>query len=171
MNAPTPYDGRPARAVLRAGQVETHYSRAGSGPSVLLLVARHPEVEESPLFATLATTFKVIAPHPPARVQAAARGGVGAWLRDVIDGLGLHRPALVAEQGFAEAALEFAGTDPERLGRIVVCRARPGAAAEPGLERHRLPTGHPLLVLWTDERRDWISAPGVARDVILFLTG
>lgn len=171
MSRHAPYDGRPVQAVLRAGAIETHYSRAGSGPPILLLAGAHREGEVSTLFGVLAGAFKVISPHPPARVRSGDSVAFGSWLRDVIDGLGLWQPGMVANAAFEEAALEFAATDPERLGRLVICRPYGGAAGEQGVETNRLPTGHLLLIVRATETGDWDSTPGLAREVVRFLAG
>lgn len=56
----------------------------------------------------------------PAKVSQHGEPGLHAWLRGVIDGLGLRRPVLIVESHFAELALRFARSDPERVGGLVI---------------------------------------------------
>lgn len=139
----------PIRAVVQAGSTETRYCRAGSGAPVLLLGAggmAGPFV--LPLFHALAGSFRVIAPEPPGDA-----GGDGVpvcrWLRDVIDGLGLARPSIVADESLGVACLSFALADPERVERLVLVR-RDGALDDP-LEDALALSGHPLLLLHAGE--------------------
>jgi hypothetical protein len=98
-------------AVLLSGGLETPYRRAGAGPPILLLV-------DSPdLFEALAGTFRVIQPlrtpgdsHEP---------GWPRWLRDVVDGLGLGRPAVIVDMRSAGPARRLATSDPDRIGPVV----------------------------------------------------
>jgi pimeloyl-ACP methyl ester carboxylesterase len=132
---PAPDAASAIEAVVHAGATETHYRRAGSGPVVLLLF---PGGADDPpaacLFARLARRFRVIAPRPPASVRAAARfaegdpAPVADWLRDLIDGLGLVRPGLVACHAFGPAALAFSRTDPDRAGALVALSRAASAA-------------------------------------------
>lgn len=153
----SPLAGAPIRAVVQAGSTETRYHRAGSGAPVLLLGAggmAGPLV--LPLFHALAGSFRVIAPEPPDD-----GGGDGVpvcrWLRDVIDGLGLTRPSIVAEESLGVASLSFALADPERVDRLVLVRRdsapvapRDGALDDP-LEDALALSGHPLLLLHAGE--------------------
>jgi len=101
-------------ALFQAGPTVTAYRRAGSGAPVLLLF---PGGGADPLgadvFARLAERFRVVAPDVPDGIPFAA------WLRDLIEGLGLERPGIVADGCFAGAARELAREDPERVGRVV----------------------------------------------------
>lgn len=120
-------------AVVHAGGMEIPYLRAGRGPSVLLLADPVPEIRETgeggraadtgsgpaggPELQALAGSFRVIIPLlPPPRT---AREG-GRWIRDVIDGLGLDRPALLAPMDLAPLLLRVARRDPARVGLCVL---------------------------------------------------
>lgn len=140
-------------AVVLTGSTETHYRRAGSGPLVLLLSGTGGEISGGQLFRELSEQFRVIAPRMPA---AAGEGSIplalSSWLRDLIDGLGLVRPHLVAEEAFGIAALRFAMVDPERVGRLViVCRDHTDPAAPYDVLSDVLEhSGIPLLLLRAD---------------------
>ncbi|UJR78169.1 Hypothetical protein I5071_1960 [Sandaracinus amylolyticus] len=110
-------DGPP---VLRTGTTETHYHRAGQGPPVLLLFADATADElGAQLFERLAACFRVIAPVRPAGVD------IASWLRDLIEGLGLIRPAIVADEPFVLASLALSTQEPDRVGAIVVIARAP----------------------------------------------
>lgn len=98
-------------AVLLAGGLETPYRRAGHGPPVLLLVDRIDLLE------ALAPHYRVIQPlRAPDDPQGQDWPG---WLRDVVDGLGLGRPAMVVDPGLAGTMQTLADSDPHRVGPIV----------------------------------------------------
>lgn len=147
-SAPAP-DAVPAiEAVVQAGATETHYRRAGCGSTVLLLF---PGGAADPLaallFDRLARRFRVIAPLPPAGVVAGSAEGeqtaVSTWLRDLIDGLGLVRPGVVAGETLAAAVLAFSRTDPDRAGAIVTVSGDHADAAH-------CESGHRRVVLRLD---------------------
>lgn len=154
-----PAESAPAiiEAVVQTTDTETVYRRAGKGAPVLLLVAGSGSgVLERTLLHTLSEHFRVFAPRFPPRANGAvpsagetATVDVSAWLRDLIDGLGLERPSIVADESLGIAALSFALLDPERVDRLVmVCRD----AAQPGHPQDALDDtlgrcGRPLLVL------------------------
>jgi pimeloyl-ACP methyl ester carboxylesterase len=100
-------------AVVQAHGVETHYVRAGRGPAVLLLRAGGSGSTD-PLFVHLATDFRVIAPVIPDVPSLAA------WIRDVIDGLGLDRPSIVADAVLARRAVLVVLADEERARHVAV---------------------------------------------------
>lgn len=118
---------RPAdRATLRSGGLETRYLRAGVGRPVLLLAGR-PERTPVPaqLFRALADGFRVVWPAMPRAASPAGRGAARptpstAWLRGLVDGLGLGRCALVADGSFGLAAAWFALSDPLRVAGLVL---------------------------------------------------
>lgn len=133
-------------AVVQTGAVETRYRRAGSGAPVLLLAGGDTAPVFDSLLRELAARFRVIAPEPCA---SPGRLATSAWLRDVIDGLGLPRPGLVADESFGVAALHFALTDPARVSRVALVRC---GAADPALEDGAIGdalqhSGNPILLL------------------------
>lgn len=114
-------DGPP---VLRIGTTETLYQRAGQGPPVLLLLHEGATDElGAELFGRLAARFRVIAPVRPAGVE------ITSWLRDLIEGLGLIRPAIVADEAFGLASLSLSMQEPDRVGAIVVMARASGDGA------------------------------------------
>ncbi|HET9441346.1 MAG TPA: hypothetical protein VFO52_14310 [Longimicrobiales bacterium] len=71
-------------AVVQAGSVETSYLRAGQGTPMFLLTPRPPAaLMEDPLLLALVARFRVIVPALPS-----VEVDPGAWLRDIMDGLG-----------------------------------------------------------------------------------
>jgi pimeloyl-ACP methyl ester carboxylesterase len=108
-------------AVVQTGAFETAYRRAGAGRAVLLL-----GVENSPhgaaLFRELAARFRVIAPVLPGGDghDGEPSDVMGRWLRGLIDGLGLERPALVADAALGPALVRFAALDPDRADRLAL---------------------------------------------------
>jgi pimeloyl-ACP methyl ester carboxylesterase len=147
-------------ALVQTDSTETRYRRAGHGASVVFLGRSEDSAAGAhSLFRSLAARFRVIAPEPhPALAHQPAMGdgseatlSFSTWLRGVIDGLGLVRPALVADEGFGIAALSFALTDPERVGRLVVVSHDAADAATPdtALGDVLSQSGHPLLLLRT----------------------
>lgn len=152
-------------ATIQTSSAETRYHRLGRGPTVLLLCAGGIEGEAgAALAAGLAEHFRVIAPCPP----AVPPGGAGPpppvtrWLRELIDGLGLVRPRILADEAHGVATLGFALLDPERVDRIALvhCGARDAEADEPGtrdwltLSRRALLLLHLGPVLGTDAPLD-----------------
>lgn len=133
------------QAVVQTGATETRYYRAGTGRPVLLLNA-HGTADPlgAFLFHVLTSCSRVIAPEP-------ATGTVmprSSWIRDVMDGLGLMRPSIVADGVLGISALNFALTDPERVDRlIVVSRDLADPAAPTGAVDDALQCGIPLLLL------------------------
>jgi pimeloyl-ACP methyl ester carboxylesterase len=181
-----PYPAAPTsrgvvEALVQTGTTETRYRRAGRGSPVLLL--GRPDgcgAVQASLFRLLAARFRVISPEPPRQT----RGGAGAtgqgvpappfsaWLRGLIDGLGLVRPAIVAEESLGVAALRFALTDPARVDRlVVVCHdAVDAMTPDSALADELHETGHPLLLLPIDptaERPPF--AAGLPPELIRFL--
>lgn len=113
------------RATLRSGGLETHYRNAGTGHPVLLLGdAATMSAAARQLFERLSHRFRVIRPDPPRCADAGTGGGeatsIAAWLRGVIDGLGLDRCAILAESPMSLPAMWFAFTDPHRVTRLVL---------------------------------------------------
>lgn len=121
-------------AVVRAGDVETTYVRAGQGRPVLLLVEGTPaSIARGALFLRLAATARVVAPAPVPDAVVGRGGGaavpVGIWLRDLLEGLGLHCPSLVADVAFAAMLEPWMAPECEGLARTVFVHPGSGNAA------------------------------------------
>lgn len=108
-------------AVVVTGTTETPYRRAGRGATVLLLGA-------GVLFDQLAETLRVVEPLriPPVREAAPADRTEAPddtawrdWLRGLVDGLGLDRPALLVGAGLEAAVRRAVGEDPYRFGPVI----------------------------------------------------
>lgn len=101
-------------ALFQAGPTVTPYRRAGAGEAIVLLFpGGDAGALGAEVFARLAERFRVIAPDVPEGIP------VAAWLRDLIEGLGLERPGIVADACFADAVRQLAREDPDRVGRVV----------------------------------------------------
>lgn len=162
----------PAWATIRAGSLETRYARAGVGRPVLLLATPHGELPAAALFTALARECRVFAPRLP-RAGGREDTETPAWLRGLIDGLGLQRPAVIAAPGYAELARDFAINDSDRVGGLILLGDVPmpsdGSGGDGGRRvRGQLPGGRPVLRLAVSPsaRQDWEA---VAREVIHFL--
>lgn len=162
----------PAWATIRTGSLETRYARAGVGRPVLLLAAPDRELPAAGLFTALARECRVFAPLPP---QADGRESTAtpAWLRDLIDGLGLERPAVIAAPAYAELTRDFAINDRDRMGGLILLGQDPtppdGSGDDGGRRvRRQLPGGRPVLLLAVSPSapRDWDA---VAREVVQFI--
>jgi pimeloyl-ACP methyl ester carboxylesterase len=142
------------QAVLVTGATETHYRRAGAGRPLLLLFPCGPaDSLGNQLLERLATHCRVIAPVRPVGVP------LSRWLRDLIDGLGLDRPYLVADQSIAGVALGFALMEHERVGGVVaVCRDYPDPLRPAALEDRLVQSAHRLLVVPLDPAADASTA-------------
>jgi pimeloyl-ACP methyl ester carboxylesterase len=132
------------RAVVHAGGLETSYLRMGHGPTVLVLgvppEARVTSADTRVALAdlsALAESFRVIIPLVP---PPEGRRDAERWLRDLIDGLGLDRPVLLAPAELAPLLLRMARRDPDRIGPTLVV---PLDAASAGA---RLPFGEVALL-------------------------
>ncbi len=120
-----------SEAALRSGGVETRYHRAGRGRTVLLLAeGSFPSAPADRLFEGLSRSFRVIRPG----MQSGRRTPPGVpadptptttWIREIIDGLGLGRCALVAEGTPSLSAAWLAFTDPARVSHLVLCVPEP----------------------------------------------
>lgn len=150
----------PVLAVLQTAATETTYHRAGVGPPVLLLYAQAlVDPLGAALFAALATRWRVIAPELPAGVGGAGGGlAVTAWLRDLIDGLGLERPSVVADEWFAGPLLGFVLMDRERVGGVAaVCRDHVDPHHPGALEDQLARSAHRLMVVVVDAAEDPVA--------------
>jgi hypothetical protein len=173
----------PAWATIRAGSLETRYARAGVGRPVLLLAAPDEELPGSDLFAALARECRVFTPLLP---QADGREGTAtaAWLQDLVDGLGLEGPAVVAAPPYAELARDFAINDGDRVGGLILLERERHPTTSDGSDgsdgsggdggdggrrvRGQLPGGRPILLLPVSpvSSQDWGA---LAREIIRFI--
>lgn len=168
---------RVVEALVQAGRVETRYVRAGRGLPVLLLSrAGLLRTAESRLFRALAREFRVVAPA----LAPDGEYGVGGvthpmdtriWLRDVIEGLGMERPGLVAAASLAPMLASFLETEGERIACAAFVHGDDDDAAQPlagmpeGLEGPR------LLVLRMPEDRPSAEDPVAPAQLVHFLAG
>jgi pimeloyl-ACP methyl ester carboxylesterase len=111
------------RAVVFDGRTETRYLRAGRGYPAIVLVQGAPRTADA-LLAGLRRLARVIVPELPALPVAEPDRTTDfvRWLSGFLDGLGVTRAALVAEEPFAAAVTRFAILEPERVERLVVLR-------------------------------------------------
>lgn len=103
-------------AVVQVGDVSTSYLRCGRGPRVVL-VALDP-VERLRLLALLAAEHCVVAPAPPRQATSPLQpAGLAAWLRGVLDGLGLQEAEILlgADAAMLAAALGEWGEERVRV--------------------------------------------------------
>jgi hypothetical protein len=160
-------------ATVCAGDAETRYTRGGTGDPVVIL-AGEPRTRAA-LIAALARDLRVIAPELPVPAAADGRGQLHAADGDasaapgdegaaegsgvcrlcgVLDGLGLDRVALVADELFAACAIAFALLEPERTAAVVLTLPHsPDSAPADGIIEGRLRLGedrNDLLVAWLD---------------------
>ena len=138
-----------SRASVCSGTVETAYRRAGRGDTIVALAAR--EWRGAPvLFPALAREFRLIVPELDRPNDApGARPPFAVWLTAFLDGLGLDRVTLLADERFAGAALGSALIEPGRVARLVVVldaadAEHPLAAADATM----CGTGTKLYVTW-----------------------
>lgn len=91
-----------ANAVVRVGSIEMPYVRAGQGAPVLLFAAgTAAAIAAGALFTRLSREFRVVAPvfdTDPPDPRPAASLAFPLRLRDLLEGLGIERPLLVAER-------------------------------------------------------------------------
>ncbi|MDB4883672.1 MAG: hypothetical protein JWL95_2438 [Gemmatimonadetes bacterium] len=104
------------------------YRRAGAGRPVLVL---RSAVEPEPLWAeldeALVSVFRVLTPDLPH-----ACADVAAWMRDFLEGVGIDRVTLIAEDSLCIAALEMALLNADQVERMVLVPA--GRSNETGLD-------------------------------------
>lgn len=111
-------------AVVTTAEAETTYLRAGSGAAVILLLDGGGGSDGRTLLQTLSVGFRVFMPRVTVSGDSAVRCGSTtadalAWLRGVIDALGVENPLLAADDAFAAIAARFADVDPARTGGVV----------------------------------------------------
>jgi pimeloyl-ACP methyl ester carboxylesterase len=134
-------------AVVQTGSFETPYRRDGSGAPILLLGEDENGTDEQALFAALAVSFRVLAPLMP-RGAYAARGGLpDAWLRGLIDGLGIERPAVVGGPSHGLWLLRYAEADPDRVGRLAVVGPEHASWPDATLADAAAAALHPVLLV------------------------
>lgn len=151
-------------AVVQTGAFETSYRRAGTGAPVLLLDGGDPEIGEW-LFRSLAARFRVVAP-----ARRDGQAGFEAWLRGLIDGLGLDQPAVVAAVADGAALLAFAAIDPLRLRRLALVEGPPGALSRAGaLDDAIGAAGHPVLVVPVPTAADSAGRRAAEEALVAFL--
>jgi len=119
-------------SAIETGSVRLHgrevaYSRAGSGP-VLLLIHGMAGTRENwdAVIEPLARDHTVIAPDLPGHGESAAGGGdyslgsLAAVLRDLLVALGHHRATLVGHSLGGGIAMQFSYQFPEMVQRLVL---------------------------------------------------
>lgn len=138
--------------VVDAGSASTPYVRAGSGSTVVLLLARALDVDAtgSALFAELSTCYRVIAlqlPAIPTSTCAGERNEIASWLRDALDGLGIDRANLVMDDELVCSTLSFTVADSARIAAIVLL-SREAHAPVADLEMclHTLTQNYPAIL-------------------------
>jgi hypothetical protein len=124
----------------------TRYHRRGAGRPVLLLAdaagaggAPWPALDDA-----LAARFRTIRPELPA-----APAPFADWLRDFLDGIGVEAAAVVAAGRHGAAALDFSGSDADRVERVLVVAdaAPPEHAAALAAALAAAPAAVPVLVV------------------------
>lgn len=104
-------NGSVIEAVVQVGEQETPYLRCGRGAPVVVLATSTAERER--LVRLVGTRFRVVAPQPPGTTD------LSAWLREVIEGLGLEDPILVtAAEWTHEVAGEVVRSDGDDAGLL-----------------------------------------------------
>lgn len=139
-------------SVLLTGPTETRFHRAGNGPPLVLLFAAGPaEPLAAALFAGLCAQFRVIAPVLPDGVGDAVP--LSRWLRDLLDGIGVERPWVVADEPLAGAVLAVMMAAPGRIGGAVAI-GRDHAEAAETVADHLDRSGRDLALILVDDRAD-----------------
>lgn len=119
------------RASVCCDAVETEYLRAGRGaPIVYIGSSATADEEGAAVLLRLASHFRVIVPlSKPAPPTVAPDDSIerpfGAWLRGVLDGLGIVTAGFVVERPAACAMLAFARDNPDFVERVVLLGAAP----------------------------------------------
>lgn len=112
------------RAALTIGPVETEYLRVGAGAAVVVLapgLAGAVQQGEVPaawqgrrLIVPLRTTIAALATHD------GAPSPLAAWLRGLLDGLGIGAVTLVVPPPLEGEVRRFAASHPGEVERVVV---------------------------------------------------
>ena len=116
------------RRCVYAGDRRVHYRRAGSGPPLVMLHASPGSTYAlEPLIALLGETRTVIAVDSPGYGESAGLGleepeteDFAAALVETFDALGLDRVDLYGTHTGSKIAVEFTGTNPGRVRRLVL---------------------------------------------------
>lgn len=122
----------PARASVTVGAVETEYLRVGAGTPVLVLDhALAAAVRRGEVPGAWRAHRLVVPERTTIDALAAPADGHGptpfdAWLRGMIDGLGLAACTVVASAPLAAEVLRFATRHPDEVVRVLV----PGVLGE-----------------------------------------
>ncbi|HSG48609.1 MAG TPA: hypothetical protein VLA43_12390 [Longimicrobiales bacterium] len=123
-------------ALVQAGSVTTRYLRAGHGPPVLLLLAQWPRTAWGmALFRELAASFRVVAPIRGAEAWGSSTpDDTSAWIRGLLDGLGLLEVRVVVDETLAPALVPVLEPDGDRIRtiRVVAPGNAPGGEEVPG---------------------------------------
>jgi hypothetical protein len=106
------------QAVVHVGAVETVYLRGGRGDSTCVVLAE-ADAERMRLMRRFGEHGRVVAPVPPWPTDSLRPAATAAWLRGVIDGLGLDRPGIVLAADLSALADELARTSPE-IGDVII---------------------------------------------------
>ncbi len=120
-----PARGAALRAVLTVGAVETEYLRWGSGrPALVLSPALAAAIEAGDVPPSLREMRLIVPVHTTIEALAApadaAHSVLGAWLRGMIDGLGLDGLTVVVAPSLAPELGAFAAAHPNEILRVVV---------------------------------------------------
>jgi pimeloyl-ACP methyl ester carboxylesterase len=115
-------------AEVRAHDQVMRYRRAGTGRPLLLL---RSSLEPHPLWAelddALVGAFRVLTPDVPT-----AGVDVAVWMRGFLEGVGLERVTVIADDSLCIAALEMVLLNADQVERMVLVPA--GTASETGLD-------------------------------------
>lgn len=126
---------------LEVGGRVIRYRRWGAGPSVIAL-ALHGGKGGDRLLEALPPGFRMIAPWTD------VGGADVGWLPDLIDGLGLDRPALVADGSLAAEVLGLLLRDPLHVGPVALVLQEPTGSPAGVPAAALLDTvAHPVLFL------------------------
>jgi pimeloyl-ACP methyl ester carboxylesterase len=115
-------------AEVRAHDQVMRYRRAGAGRPILVLRSSlEPEPLWPELDEALVGAFRVLTPDVPC-----AGVDVAAWMRGFLEGVGLDRVTVIAEDLHCIAALEMALLNGDQVERMVLVPA--GQSNETGLD-------------------------------------
>jgi pimeloyl-ACP methyl ester carboxylesterase len=140
------------RAAVHAAGTRMGYWRGGSGPAVLLVHAWAADADEhAPWLRALAARLRLFAPYPAVSESDEGEQSLSLRLRHFLDGVGLERVSVIADQASAAEVLWLALAEPERIARIALVLPEHADATCPDwlppdrLERSR----QPVLVMRT----------------------